>query len=745
MKQGHIKFLGFLFILWIIYFWKVFLLGQVFYLGDSQAFDLPLRVFFVNSLKNGEFPLWNPYILSGIPFLLIGSQGLINPSTLLFFIFSPELAMTYATVINIFLSGVFMYFFVFLISRQKISAFFAGLIYMYSGLSANASMAIVINQELPLVPLVFITTRLFILQRKKIFLFLTAFLLALQFISGFPLVPYLTALGITIYYLLELKEKFRQKIFNFFIIAIFAFGFSAFLLFPQIEATLLSTRPLLNYSYATSHSLHPLSLITFIFPHFYGVGEIEIGFNTHNRNYLGLIPLFIIVYVLFRKRNLIQKSLLILTILGFFLALGRYFPLYRLFLLIPGLANFREPEFFILWYVFGGSIIAGIGLNYLISNIKKMKFTKFSFGLKKLLLFLCTSLFALILYLNFVALPTLIPKIGKLKSLLLINLSNLLFSTLLIYMANVFIKKLSKPKLFIFLTVLVFSDLYFLNQSEFFLMKKSDYQKIFTPNKIPTVIKENKNISRIHSITYHEGPVWDNFSRESFIQGKIKIDANVLFPNRNMAYNIASVDGFSPLIIKSYADFLSENKNTLSGITNYDISNTNNQLAKAGARYILSNEALSEYKAPRYQLLETDHPNYFLYEDTTARNRAFLLDKEGKETGFVTIESSQANSIILKTESKNNANLILLDTYYPGWEAFVDNEKVEIKPFENTFRQIDLRPGTHVVNFIFQPQSFYTGLKVTFITIVLTSLYCVYKLLGGGRRSPPRWTLERSK
>lgn len=729
MKQGHIKFLGFLFILWIIYFWKVFLLGQVFYLGDSQAFDLPLRVFFVNSLKNGELPLWNPYILSGIPFLLIGSQGLINPSTLLFFIFSPELAMTYATVINVFLSGVFMYFFVFLISRQKISAFFAGLIYMYSGLSANASMAIVINQELPLVPLVFITTRLFILQRKKIFLFLTAFLLALQFISGFPLIPYLTALGITIYYLFESKERFRQKIFSFFIIAIFAFGFSAFLLFPQIEATLLSTRPLLNYSYATSHSLHPLSLITFIFPHFYGVGEIEIGFNTHNRNYLGLIPLFIIVYVLFRKRNLIQKSILILTILGFFLALGRYFPLYRLFLLIPGLANFREPEFFILWYVFGGSIISGVGIDYLITNIKQVKFRSIFFSryLKIILFIACLFFLSLILYLNFAHLP-LIPKIGKLKNLMLVNLSNLLFSTLLVTTTIILIRKLSKSRLFVFLTVLIFADLYFLNQSEFFLMRKSDYQKIFTPNKIPTVIKKNKNISRIHSITYHEGPVWDNFSRESFIQGKIKIDANVLFPNRNMSYNIASVDGFSPLIIKSYADFLSENKNTLSGITSYDISNTNNQLAKAGARYILSNETLSEYKAPRYQLLETDHPNYFLYEDTQARNRAFLLDKEGKETGFVTIESSKTNSVVLKSESEVNASLILLDTYYPGWSAYVDGLKTQVKPFEKTFRQIDLKPGTHVVNFIFKPQSFFTGLKIACITIVLISIYGMSRL-----------------
>lgn len=728
-KQGHFKYLSLLFILWLIYFWKVFLSGYVFYLGDSLAFDVPHRIFLVDSIKHGEIPLWNPYILSGVPFLLIASQGFLNPGTLLFFILSPEAAMTLITVVNVLSSGMLMYLLVFLISRKKFAAFFAGLVYMFSGLSANALMAITINQELPLIPLVFIMTGLFIKRKKIIFLFLTALVIAVQFISGFPFVPYLTALGITIYYFLESKEKFKRKIFNLLIIAVFTFGFSAFLLLPQIEAAFLSTRPVANYSYATSHSLNPFSLITFIFPHFYGVGEIEYKFNNHNRSYLGLIPLFTIIYVILRKRKLVPKSILITTGLGFLLAFGRYFPFYRLFLLIPGLSSFREPEFFILWYVFGGSVISGLGLNYLIENIKNIKITNFSFRLKIFFSFLSFLFFTLIIYLNLASLPPLIPNIEKLKSLLIYNFSNLLFSFLLITVTIILIKKLSKFRLFIFLTLLIFIDLYFLNQSEFFLIKKSDYQKIFTPHKIPALIEKDRNISRIHSITYHEGPVWDNFSREVFIQNKIKIDTNVLFPNRNMAFNIHSVDGFSPLLPKSYADFLSENKNTLSGITAYDVANTNTQLAKAATKYILSNRLVPEYEKPRYQLLEANPPYYFFYEDTTARKRSFLLDLNGKETGQVEITRSLANSVSLITNSTDDANLVLLDTYYPGWEAYVDGQKITIKPFENTFRQLSLKPGKHTVNFVFQPQSFYLGLKITLGTFGIALLYFLCKHL----------------
>lgn len=725
IKRGHFYFLGLILILWLIYFWKVFLLGYVFYLGDSFAIDLPLRIFFVEAVRNGELPLWNPYILGGIPLFLIASQGLVYPLTFLFFILSSEVAMTWVTVLNILLAGVAMYWFVFVVTKQKTAAFFAGMVYMFSGLAANTLMAIVINQELPLIPLVFLTTHLFILKRKKIFLFLTSFGLALQFISGFPLVVYLSALGITIYYWLETKEKSRQKIVNLLIISIFAFGLSAFLFLPQMELALLSTRPRLDYSYATSHSLHPFSLITFIFPHFYGIGEIEYKYNTHNRTYLGILPLLMIIWIIWRKKAVVRKSLIWLTVLGFLLAFGKYLPLYRLFLVLPSLANFREPEFFLIWYVFGGSVIAGVGINHLIQNIKK-----FNFGFDwRLFLLFVGLLLTVIIYLQFGLRPPLLPKLAKLKNLLLINLSNLLFSSILTTIAIIFIHKLPKTKLFVFLTLIIFADFYFLNRSEFFWMKKSEYQKIATPDRIPAVIRENADMVRIHSITYHKGPTWDNFSREEFIKHKIKIDSNVFSPNRNIFFKIASVDGFSPLVIKSYADFLTNNKQVLAGITSYDVENIADCLAKAGAKYIFANKPIAEYTLPRYKLLEVNPPYYFLYEDTQARQRAFLLDKYGKQTGVVKIVSSRANSVTLATTSEVESKLVLLDNYYPGWEAFVDGVKTEVKPFEQTFRQIDLKPGTHTVVFIFQPQSFYKGLLVTVIALLSTFIYGLYGFL----------------
>jgi uncharacterized membrane protein YfhO len=59
------------------------------------------------------------------------------------------------------------------------------------------------------------------------------------------------------------------------------------------------------------------------------------------------------------------------------------------------------------------------------------------------------------------------------------------------------------------------------------------------------------------------------------------------------------------------------------------------------------------------------------------------------------------------------ADLVLADSYYPGWSAEVDGAKVDVVRADYALRAVPLRPGTHRVTFRYRPASFGIGLALT--------------------------------
>lgn len=84
----------------------------------------------------------------------------------------------------------------------------------------------------------------------------------------------------------------------------------------------------------------------------------------------------------------------------------------------------------------------------------------------------------------------------------------------------------------------------------------------------------------------------------------------------------------------------------------------------------------------------------------------------------VAITSYQPERVELATNLATPGWLVLSDTTYPGWQASVDGQPVEILPANLMFRVIQLPAGQHTVVFEFVPRSLQIGALVTLLALL---------------------------
>jgi hypothetical protein len=69
--------------------------------------------------------------------------------------------------------------------------------------------------------------------------------------------------------------------------------------------------------------------------------------------------------------------------------------------------------------------------------------------------------------------------------------------------------------------------------------------------------------------------------------------------------------------------------------------------------------------------------------------------------------------VVVESESPRDGLLLLTDSYYPGWRAFVDGEEQPILRGNYLFRAVPVPAGRHSVEFVYAAGSFKTGLLIS--------------------------------
>ena len=224
--------------------------------------------------------------------------------------------------------------------------------------------------------------------------------------------------------------------------------------------------------------------------------------------------------------------------------------------------------------------------------------------------------------------------------------------------------------------------------------------------------------------------------------------------NEGMALDLQTTDGYDPLIVRRYVEFITRAvaSDAHPDIHRIHLENYASRLVDfLNIRYILSPVNLHDPK------LILRHRNALrLYENTAALPRAFVVDRivvKKKEEALPYMGSPQfdprreavveenilsppvhhpsarparvhflsyrPNTISIQVEAPTKGLLVLSDVYYPGWHVTVDGKEEKILEVNYCFRGVPLTPGSHTIKFSFKPRSFRIGLGISLASLLL--------------------------
>src|SRR4051812_4087161 len=356
--------------------------------SDQYIAGYAFREFAASTLRaTGHFPLWNPYLMGGMPYVAAMHGDIFYPTFLLRMILPTDLAMTWSFMIHIFLAGFFTYLFLRAWGLGFLPSVIGGVAYLMCGpLAAYVSPGhdgkLYVSALLPLALLFLVRG---IRDGRNWAWGALALVVGLGVLTPHPqLLQYmLLACGAFALYLafaeLELPDGTRLRLDRRIGTRRLLYALGAVLLGAVIGAIqFLPVREYVpfspraggrDYGYATSFSLPIEEMINFYLPEFSGILDRYWGRNgIHlHSEYLGAAALFLGALGLTSERRSFRwfwTGALIISVLW---ALGGSTPFYHLvYALVPGTKFFRAPSTMLFMIAFATAVLAALGAERLL-------------------------------------------------------------------------------------------------------------------------------------------------------------------------------------------------------------------------------------------------------------------------------------------------------------------------------------------------------------------------------------------
>ncbi len=744
---------------------------------DINLFFFDCRYYGFRMLAKGIVPLWNPYNFGGTPFIAGIQSAVFYPLNFIFLIFPTSLAINYSIILHIFLSGLFFYCFIQYLGVERFSALISSVIFMFSASQVCRIYAghLTIICAIAWLPLALLFLEKCIRGKSIFYALLTGVVLALQILAGHAQYFFYSLIAVFLFFIFRtviifqrnknLKEVVRLSAL-FLLLIIVGLSLSAVQTLPSFEFLEHSLRKEVSYQFCSQFSFPPENLITFLIPNFFG--------NTF-RNYwgrwypwevcayLGIFPLILSIIALRFKRNKFTLFFLGLAFLSLILSFGKYTPLFKiLYNFMPGFNRFRGPTKFIFLTTFSLAVLSGFGSNFLFTQIRdkqKRGLLKLSWVLVVLAISILTAvIITLMAKDNLIFWKNLLGRNFSLGSRYwpLLNLEDpdilrntflisfkgtikfaalLITSTILILLWAKNRIKLSIFKTLVLTLIIVDLGIFGAQWIVTFDAQQRDWKE-----DVVKFLKKDQGLYRVITPDSAQGL------------------------NLGMVYRVANIGGYDVNILRRYQEFINFSQGYPLNYPNLhmEIKKYSPLLNLLNLKYVILHSKMLAGHSGFELVFSDDQIN--IYQNRDCLPRAFIVHKakviKGRENIFRALGSKNfnpreyvilekeikletgnrplsikeptpqiikysPNEVIVKTKLLQDGFLLLSDTYYPGWKAFIDSRETEIYRADYILRAVYLTKGKHTVHFVYQPLSFKIG---GFITLV--SLGCVLGIIG---------------
>lgn len=568
--------------------------------------------------------------------------------------------------------------------------------------------------------------------------------------------------------------NFRRRMIFFSIFCALFFGLSAVQLIPFLELSALSIRDGgLPYAEAGTWSLHPRDLAEFFVPDLYGFAsdfEKYWGYQNWLKSiYMGSFP-FLLAIFYFKKLDRRALGFLLLILISLGLALGKHMPFHHfLYDYLPFFNKIRYPVKFIFLGVLVLCLAAGLGYDRFKKGVVDHP-EKTGRGVKWVLVvaFISMLMFGILSFYNELFIHYLktigwdSPNFNKAEINLFHFKRFLAFTSL--FCLCIFLystPRFQKRYILGILFSLMILDLFFAHYDH---TQKAEWKRINQPGNNAEFLNSDTSLYRVFSmpgtkkLKVQSQPDWDIVKT---VKEKLLIG---IFGGQRFFQVTGEV-----------VSKLKRGKNVKSLLVTSPAVDSTNLLNLMNVKYVVS---IPKIDSPDYVLVHASDPipedpiNRQKYEESTSLKiyenkavlpRSFLVsackivnsEKEYKEIlqsksfnpkeilllekapkGFpcdgkkapaqqqpVRIDSYQSNELELFVQADERKLLFLSESYYPGWNAYINGEPAEILQANYLFRALVIEPGEHRVHFEYDPPSFKLGMVISLLTALVCGIF----------------------
>jgi len=678
---------------------------------DLDRDVLPNIEFIINTIKiNGEIPLWRPFLLSGAPLIGHPSLPIFYPLYWIFLVIPIPLGLNLIAFLNIFWMGAGTYLYLKYVGNNRTLTALAGAIAMAISPKWIAHLSgghWSMLTALSWAPWAFLSLEHYWKKRSLIWIVLLSISLASM---GINFLPFFIIISITLVFInftyfsrKFLFFNFKRMLLGWIPVVLLVFGLTSAQILPMIELLPYTVHTTSNTTFT---SLHPLGLLTAIFPPDLKYPEWFL--------YLGIPVLLFAVIGCLNNRSKFENLWCMLGLTGLVLSLGEFTPIYKLlFGWNPLISVLRVPTRWWFLTIFASIILFAKGLDYWVDN--KYQLNSRTKVVVALLIFV--QIFAggvKLLLGNLFPFSTLSTAIVAILIGIIIFMSNFQFKPLFVFL--------------VFLILII--DLSIVNYS---LIKPRNAEITEVPTKFAIQIDSKLNDGE-----------------RSFSPGS---GMPALFIVRS---NIHVAEGYDALPLENYLKFIRiatgcplVQEATGSQEEIEECLNPNqiriNWLKLLNVRYLIS-EYESEWKIRELSsgfgrafsvnetkkttddnclanLMAVDVSNVALVEGE-------IFDQQSGRLRIIDQERGVNNETFQVFVENDTTLLIRSESWAPGWKARVDGQLVEVNRINCVIQGVWLEEGDHTVEFYYQPLGYPIGFwisTVTFTGIVFISLVLTLK------------------